>query len=203
MTDIRHATNVEVVSYAVGVLGGAKRLVHTERIAVLCQKIAPAQFSWVLKDYRSKGWPDKEVVRNSLEDAKKEKNDALVIGKYERDTSKDGWRLTAKGAAWFLSNRDRMTSQLEGVPRYKAGKGEKHLLKQVQDHSLFASFDRTGEVRSPADLYSFLDLLNCSPDAKDDVIRTKLDRLLAVSDIAGDCHVKQFLLRCGKEFLSE
>src|SRR5687767_12516037 len=93
-------TNVDIVVYALAILRGAERTVHSEDIAAKCYELAPSRFSWRLAAYRDKGWPDKYIVKTALEDAKKE-HSALVEGAYTLDTAKDGWRLTPKGASWF------------------------------------------------------------------------------------------------------
>lgn len=200
MDNNRAPSKVDIVTYALGVLGGAEKLVPTERIAELCHRLSPAQFSWVLPDYRDRGWPDKYVTKTALEDAKKKAYGALVSGSYQRDQSKDGWRLTAAGAEWFLENERLISSKLRSGPQRQAGKAEQRILKQLRDHSLFIKFGAEGAV-DVDDRYVFLDLLNCSPDAKTEVIRTKLDRLAAVAEMAGDSEVKSFLSACLEIFL--
>lgn len=80
----------EVAALALHLLGGARRAVDTEDIAIKCHQLSPELFAW-------RKYPDQvnlELVRVSLSDAKKAKNGILVAG-----SGRDGWRLTPNGVA--------------------------------------------------------------------------------------------------------
>ena len=62
--------NWKIATYALYVLEGASKTVHTEDIALKCYELAPDVCSWV--NYPE--YPDKEIVRIALSDAMKEKN---------------------------------------------------------------------------------------------------------------------------------
>jgi hypothetical protein len=82
---------VDIVTYAVYLLGGAAKRVDTEDVAVKASEIAPGRFSW------SK-YPDQinlELVRVFLSDAKKPDKGQLLIG-----SGKTGWSLTPAGLDW-------------------------------------------------------------------------------------------------------
>lgn len=101
-------SKVDMVVYALAVLGGAHSTIHSEDIAAKCYELAPSRFSWGMEKYKSRGWPDKYIVKTALEDAKKDKYGALAEGTYALELSKDGWRLTPKGAKWLKRNLKRM-----------------------------------------------------------------------------------------------
>ena len=83
-------SQAQVVALAVYRLGGARRAIDTEDVAVEAHRIAPGRFSW-------KKYPDQinlELIRVFLSDAKKNENE-LVIG-----SGRTGWRLTQRGLRW-------------------------------------------------------------------------------------------------------
>ena len=80
---------MEVVTLAVHVLGGAQRPIDTEDIAVRAHQLAPGRFSW--RKYSDQ--INLELIRVSLSHAKTQ--GALVLG-----SGRTGWRLTQKGLKW-------------------------------------------------------------------------------------------------------
>jgi hypothetical protein len=94
---------VDVVVYAVYLLGGAAKRVDTEDIAVKANEVAPGRFVW------SK-YPDQinlELIRVSLSDAKKPEKGKLLAG-----SGKTGWSLTPSGLKWVLLRRDALEGSL-------------------------------------------------------------------------------------------
>jgi hypothetical protein len=82
-------SQVEVVTLAVYLLGGAQRAIDTEDIAVRAHDLAPGRFSW-------KKYPDQinlELIRVYLSDAKT--RGEMLVG-----SGRTGWRLTQKGLKW-------------------------------------------------------------------------------------------------------
>jgi hypothetical protein len=81
----------ELVVMAVFLLGGDKKFVDTEDVAVRASKIAPKAFAW-------RKYPDQinlELVRAVLSDAKKKQSGGLLHG-----TGTKGWRLSDAGVIW-------------------------------------------------------------------------------------------------------
>jgi hypothetical protein len=81
-------SQAQLVTLALHRLGGAKRAIDTEDVAVEAHRISPSRFSW-------KKYPNQinlELIRVFLSDAKKS---ALVIG-----SGRTGWRLTQRGLKW-------------------------------------------------------------------------------------------------------
>ena len=99
-------TNREMAIYALYLLGGATSKYHTEDIAFKCFELWPTVFSWT----KYPQYPDKEVVRSGLTDARKEKYGALVDGRAGqtrgqsnitgRKPTSDGWTKPVPRLAW-------------------------------------------------------------------------------------------------------
>ncbi len=82
----------ELTTLGVYLLGGTKKAVDTEDVAVKCHEIAPGTFAW-------RKYPDQinlELVRVQLSDAKKKKNGTLLSG-----SGREGWRITTEGLKWI------------------------------------------------------------------------------------------------------
>lgn len=190
-------TNVDVVTYALARLHGDEQPVHLERIAVEAHALAPGAFRWDLDEYAE--FIDKDKVRVSLTDAEKSDKGGLVegVGVRRAGQSKrtDRWRLTASGASWVLENQSRLSAGLaNATPRLKRGKANA-IRERVLRSPLYEGFRATSAV--PADPYAFTDLLECSPDAANSVVRQRFDELEAQLRLLGDAELLRFLAACG------
>jgi len=90
LTKVRFSKR-ELAVVAVFLLGGDKKFVDTEDVAVQASKIAPRAFAW-------RKYPDQinlELLRAVLSDAKKKQFGALLHG-----TGTRGWRLSDAGVIW-------------------------------------------------------------------------------------------------------
>jgi hypothetical protein len=190
---------VDVAVLALAQLGGATKKVHSEDIAVKAFELAPEKFSWRLPQYRSKPWPDKELVRAALVNAQTKEYGELVRGAYNTDLSKDGWRLTAAGSEWVMANERRVCDALSveqnQIPKQEA----QRFCKKLKGDSLFRRFMAEGNLDS-ASQYEFSDLLECSPDAPKETIQTKFDRLRAMAHVVKDQDILSFLHSCEIRF---
>ena len=98
--------NRQLVAYCLYVAGGGTDRVHTEDLAIKCWELFPDSFSWT----KYAKYPDKDIVRVALTDARKNKYGALVTGRVEGHASgvnhdePEGWVLTENGLAWIKSN---------------------------------------------------------------------------------------------------
>lgn len=191
-------TNVDVVTYALAELQGARTSVHLERVAVKAHDLAPGSFRWDLDEYAQ--FIDKDKVRVSLTDAEKPEKGALVEGvgvrKGGQSKRTDRWRLTSSGAAWILANQERLHAALAGpTPRFKKAKA--HAVRERLARSpLYGEFDRSRAV-SP-DPYAFTDLLECSPDAANSLVAQRFDELEAQVRMLDDPDLVAFLVACGQ-----
>jgi len=202
MAEAKELTNVDVVIYVLAVLGGADHTIYSEDVAASCYDLAPAKFSWRLPKYRKKGWPDKYIVKTALEDAKKDEYGACVEGSYALDSTKDGWRLTPKGATWFKANATRIEQELRSKPEKTSvpGLDKKRFLRTLQSQPLYKNFVTTGNLNN-ASRYEFTDMLNCSPDASQDMIISKYNRVRATAELVGTEDVIRFLDACKATYL--
>ena len=84
-------TQVELVTWAVHLLGGSQKRVDTEDVAKRVFGLAPKRFSW-------RKYPDQinlELVRVYLSAAKDAEHGELLVG-----SGRTGWSLTRKGLMW-------------------------------------------------------------------------------------------------------
>jgi hypothetical protein len=192
-------TNVDVVVLALAQLGGATKKVHSERIAARAFELTPERFSWRLPEFRERQWPDKDLVRVSLVHAKSAEYGRLVKGTYHTDLSKDGWTLTAAGSEWIVANENRIRDGLAGsfatIPRQEA----ERFCRQLKSDPLFKKFTKSGTLDA-ASQYDFTDLLLCSPDAPQDTIKLKYERLLSTAHVVKDRQILTFLEACKSRF---
>ena len=85
----------DIVVLAVHLLGGDKKAVDTEDIAVKCHELSPGTFSW-------KKYPNQinlELVRVVLSNTKKHDAGELLSG-----SGREGWRLSPLGIEWISSH---------------------------------------------------------------------------------------------------
>ena len=191
--------SLHIAVYALSLLGGAHRKVHTEDVAQKCLEIAPDRFRWEKYDY-----PEKELVRKALFHASEARNGAFVTGRTgmeQRGKARDGWQLTPAGAAWVRENEtlfrtavQRETSA-EAIPKREA----ERLLKKLREDAAYQLFCKTGDAASIS-RYMFTDLLNCSPDAPPETIRTKFRRLMSNAELIGNEDMLRFLKVCEQQF---
>lgn len=189
-------TNVEIVTYAVALLGGMDRPVHLENVANKSYELAPGAFRWDLDEYAS--YIDKDKVRVSLTDAEKVDKGALVraVGhtKGGRTKRTDLWRLTAAGSAWVAEN-ERVIEKTTGAGMPAMKRGRAHdLRRRITESELYRRFADDEEIEySP---YDFADLLECSPDASDAVFRDRFEALRGQVTLLADAELEAFLDAC-------
>lgn len=84
--------NRQLVTLALGNLGGHAQSIHTEDIALAVDKLAPGQFSW--RKYPE--YIDINVVLQGLGDARRKRYDSHVYG-----SNVKGWMLSRAGQVWI------------------------------------------------------------------------------------------------------
>lgn len=186
-------TNVDIVTFALAQLGGIDQPIHLEEIAMKAYEYTPGAFRWDLDQYSE--CVDKDKVRVSLTDAEKTEKGGLVraVGVTRSGTSKrtDLWRLTSAGATWVVKNSERIQETLgEGVPRLPKKKAGK-LRRRIESSSLFKEFIENGDIEYEP--YSFTDLLECSPDASEEVVHARYDQLKAQVLLLDDANLVCFI----------
>jgi hypothetical protein len=199
----RVLSNIDVALFALLQLGGYEKRIHTEHIAHKAFELDPTRFGWRLKEFRDKGYPDKEPVRIALMDAAKEKYGALVDGRSGVESSgtkgADGWIFTPAGAKWIRdreeSIRQRLGHQNSRLPPTETAR----FLKQIRSQPLFVKFKKKGDLAEESQ-FAFTDMLNVSPDATRSVVSRKFQRLCSIAELAGDNEVREFLEACAGRF---
>ena len=127
-------SNIHLVTIALGNLDGHERPVDSEDVAVHVNELAPGKFTW-------RKYPehiDLQVVNQSLQDARRKRNGALMMG-----SSSKGWMLSANGMEWFKNFGLKSTGDVRDVVQYRRGSImrsqdlERRRLKDTEAYVLF------------------------------------------------------------------
>ena len=196
-------TNREMVVYALYSLGGATKSFHTEDIAHKCFELWPSTFSWT----KYTEYPDKDIVRVALTDARKEKYGFLVDGRAgqtrgqsnrtNRQRASDGWMLTDSGIHWSEENKSRFetTGHIAKDHRQKSMLA----LRRVKGHKVFSEY-----IEHPNKFYPSIgdlaDLLRCRVDAEQAVWMGRLERIRRHAVATSQDELVNFLEKCTKAY---
>jgi hypothetical protein len=193
--------SMHIAVYALSLLGGTHKKIHTEDIAKKCMEIAPNRFRWERYDY-----PDKELVRKALVHASEDKNGSLVAGRSgmeQRGKSRDGWQITPAGAEWLRIHESTFETSLTRLPGAIAPtiprREAQRFLKTIRSDTAFQIFQSKRNL-TEVSRYMFTDLLNCSPDSPAETIKVKFDRLRSTAELVNDKQVLEFLAACAEQF---
>jgi len=155
--------NRELVVYGLYLAGGGSKYVHTEDVALECFKKFPDSFSWA----KYPQYPDKDIVRVALTDARKPKYGALLDGRVESAAEKHsggGWRLTPAGLEWIAQHQAEFGSEDASRDLKKHRQLSLRRLKEVTNDSLFQRFEKEQNDFSPS-LGEMGRFLKCRVDA--------------------------------------
>lgn len=193
-------TDKDIAVYALYVLGGWQKRIHTEDVALKCHELAPSKFSWV----KYPQFPDLAPARFALEAAKKPKNGALVIGESERKrTSRNigGWMLTADGIEWVKANIKRIEEYLGRQHPIGDRSPADRKLKALIGSAAFKKFGlhREQTVLSHAE---FAESLLCTVNTKAQVLNDRLEQLDSIANELNKDDVKKYIDFCRKKFAS-
>lgn len=191
-------SNKDIVLYALYLLGGWQKRVHTEDIAVKCYQLAPTKFSWV----KYPQYPDLTPARFTLEAVKKLKYGALVKGESERKRaieSVGGWMLTANGIQWIKANKARIEQYLgEHVPVGDRLPADRKL-KELLGSAAFRKFRDYGE-QAEISHTEFAESLVCTVNTRAEVLNDRLEQHHAIAEELGKEEVKNYVKFCRKKF---
>ena len=194
-------SNLDITIFCLYKLGGASQKTHTEKIAIECFNIAKERFSWRLPEYRN--YPDKAPVRFALEQAKKEENGKLVIGKAGGDVAsgdREGWQLTPEGVNWIKKNEDRIIKKLKiekpKIIEREAGR----FIKKIKSEIAFKNFIKDNYSLDKVSKYNIIDLLNCPPDVPLEIIQSKFRDIKTLAELVDDNDISIFLNMCEEKF---
>jgi hypothetical protein len=178
-------TQVELVTWAVYLLGGAQKRVDTEDVAIKVFSLAPKRFSW-------RKYPDQinlELVRVYLSDAKGVERGELLVG-----SGRTGWSLTRKGLTWVraagaeLSERHQVASDRQSragsIDANRRARERKRILS-MPAWSRWANEDRSVVVDEAREVFR-IDSYSTSS-----VREAKMTRMRAM--FSGDEQISAFL----------
>jgi len=200
--------NRELVVYALYLMGGDSRPVHTEDLALKCFELFPASFSWV----KHPQYPDKDIVRVALTDARKDRYGGLVEGragqkrgltaKTSREPTADGWTLTSRGIEWIHANRKQL-EVLAGAGRVKEHRQQTlRQLKRMKDHPLYAQYLDSPDRFAPG-IGQIADLLRCRVDAQPEIWRKRFESVQRQAESAEQPDVLRFIRICQEAYMQQ
>lgn len=185
----------DIVLYALYLLGGWQKRIHTEDIALKCYEIAPSKFSWV----KYPQYPDLATVRYALE-----KCGSLVKGESERKRtvkSIGGRMLTDKGIQWIKSNKGRIERYLgKRLPTGTRLPAERKL-KELLKSEAFKKFSEQGE-QAEITHAEFAESLICTVNTRPEVLSDRIDQLYSIAEKFEEEEIKHYLNFCKGKFTS-
>lgn len=200
--------NWEIATYVVHLLGGTTRTVGTEDIAKRCFELAPDCFSWV--NYPE--YPDKDVVRSALVDARKPKYGGMLQGRAGRGRGQvrrtssspapDGWRLTEAGAKWVVENEQRLAEHVSSRESISLRQDRRQKLARIREHRIFRRFLEQPEGFSPS-LGEMAELLRCRVDADQGTWDKRFQQVTVLAEADRDKVVLTFLDKCRNSLQSQ
>jgi len=193
--------NWEIAVFAVNGLGGAARRVATEDVALKCFDLAPDAFSWV----KYLQFPDKDVVRSALVDARKDKNGRLLQGRAGRGKgqltrtnatpSRDGWMLTEAGARWIRENESRIAQQLGQRNASDHRQEHRQRLSRLQSHRLYKQFLSNSDDFNPS-LGDLGELFRCRVDASQLTWERRFNTARILAEAVNEQIILRFIEKC-------
>lgn len=185
-------SNVSVAVYALQLLGGALRFVHTEDVALKCFEMLPDRFSW--RKYPQ--YPDTEPARSALFDAAKEKHGRLVVG----DNRAKGWKLTESGVQYARAVEPEIEELVERPG--KTVNVDRRGFGDIEDHRSYMNYISSRSVDS-MEFHELATMLRCPVDAPGPLIAERLENLLRRTSDAGRGDIKAFLQAAASKFQRE
>jgi len=194
-------TSWEIAAYALYLCGGHVRRVSTEDVTLKCFELAPDSFSWV----KYPQYPDKDIARVSLTQARKDEHGRLVRGragvgrgqtsKTGRAPEEDGWELTEAGARWARENERRLSRALATRTKMSDRQEDRRKIARFHEHLLFKRYLRDGQRFTPA-LGDIADLFRCRVDSDPMTWEKRFDAVLRLAEVLADRKVGSFVKHC-------
>lgn len=178
---------------AVYLLGGASRHLDTEDVAVKAFSLAPAMFGW----QKYPQFPNLELVRVALSDAKKRKNGALLSG-----SGREGWRLTTAGLDWASSAAFKAETGTKDRPFTKRSAGSIDTVRRnremarLHESTAWKQWTRKSSISAEA----AKELFRIDDYSSPKLIEGKIIRMQAM--FQGIPDLKRFLRAAGKVMLN-
>jgi len=191
-------SNIDIVVYALYVLGGWRERIHTEDIALKCFEIAPSRFSWV----KYPKYPDNHTAYLSLGDAKKQKYGALVKGESERKRESQrigGWKLTPQGVEWVESNKRRIESSLGTHATLGERLDTDRKLRELLKSRAYSKFLKNAESADISHA-EFAESLVCTVNTSSEILNDRLEQIFSIAKKTRNEDVKRYVSFCQKKF---
>jgi hypothetical protein len=193
--------NWQIAVYALHTLGGATQRIATEDVTLRCFEIAPDAFSWV----KYPQYPDKDIVRSALVDARKPKNGALVQGRSGKgvglhrtsalEPTPDGWSLTEAGARWVSLKEEDLAQQLRFRQASSHRQDIRQKLARIREHGVYLTFLEQPEGFTPS-LGEMAELFRCRVDADWQIWEKRFNAAINMAESVRDSSVLEFVTKC-------
>ena len=119
---LKKIKNIELVTIALYEMGGARKFIDTEDIAVQADRIDNERFKWRNKKYKE--FIDKGLIIESLNAARVRK-----IGAFVKGNDKQGWILTTIGLDFCKSSKHKFNGKVIRKKRLSAVE-KKYILRE-------------------------------------------------------------------------
>jgi hypothetical protein len=192
-------SDIDIALYALYLLGGWQKRVHTEDVALKCFELAPTRFSWV----KHPELPDPTPTRHALEHAKNRSDGApLVTGASERTRSPrttGGWRLTEDGLRLLTEQKARIEALLGRRRATGSRLPAERRIRDLRNTRAFAMFllDRASAEVSHA---QFAESLVCTVNSPSAVLNERLDQLATIAEQLQEPEVADYVGFCRRRF---
>jgi len=193
-------SNKDIALYALYILGGWQKRVHTEDIALKCYELAPSKFSWVKYPHI----PSDSTTRYALEPLEKQKYGALVKGESERKRtlkSIGGWMLTSNGVEWVEANKGRIEEYLGKYLPAGDRLAADRKLRELMVSAAFRKF-RDGGEQAEISHAEFAESLVCTVNTAAEVLNDRLEQLYSIAEELKREDIKSYINFCRKRFAS-
>ena len=182
-------THPELVTLACFSLGGLKKKIHTEEIAIKAHKLSQDNFSWRLDKYTK--YADMAKVRKGIDRARKE---YWLVGSYSYNVLQDGWKVTDKGSLAVEKYLELI--KIKKV-NYLLTANDKKILSRLKKNDFFKKY-----VKDPdnfkSNIYDLADFLNSSSDPNH--LRDKFYSISTLVTLSENFELKNLFLELEKKF---
>lgn len=189
-------TKQDIVLYALHLLGGWEKRVHTEDIALKSFDLAPSEFSWM----KHPDLPKLSAARHALEHVKEAKRGTLVDGESEEGKGVGGWMLTPEGVQWVRENEQRIERSLSGhfpgtrLPRHRR-------LRELLQSAAFKKFTEHGQ-QAEVSHAELAESLVCTVNTSAEILNDRLLQLEATAEQLQREDVRQYVRYARKTLAS-
>jgi hypothetical protein len=190
----RPPRQMDVVVLAVHFLGGDRKSVDTEDIAVKAHELAPGFFSW--RKYRNQ--INLELVRVVLSNAKK-----CLYGRLLSGSGREGWRLSPHGVEWIASKGDKLLREgFAPIDRERLSAGSVDAVRKRRERSrIFSSAAwKSWSEQKTISLRDARNLFRIDEYATNKILDNKVVRLR--SQFEDDKQISPFIRKAAELILS-